>query len=105
MCIVQAKYISKNGSADWGNCNATSADTLNLECVTTFSGAEIGQTYYSGFRIMYPSGSRYWFYSPNIIASSVETFVSTNFKNLAPGTYTLDLVEIYTASNSRVCTG
>lgn len=106
MCQIQAKYFTKNGSADWGNCAALPEDRINVEAVVTFSGSEIGKEYKCELKIKTQIGEEYKIFTPLRPVGSTETFTSPDFPRPVPfGTYQLLWVTVYDAMGNTVCSG
>ncbi len=110
MCKVQAKYFTKAGTAEWGNCSLQLTDIVGVEAVVTFSGSELGKRYHISYGIKFPNGFLYFANSENQTVYGTETF---NLQLPAPGTpplvsgnYTLVNVEVREeGTNTLVCYG
>jgi hypothetical protein len=96
MPTVQSYYFTKNGSAEWGNCNVSSSDEIGAEAIVTFSGSEYGSRFYCQWVIRTPQGTDLFPFSQYVYATEVTaTFVNEQpFTGFITGTYTITRVDV-----------
>lgn len=78
MATVQSSYFTKNGSAEWGNCNAHNTDEIGCEAIVTFSGSELGKLYGINWIVLHPNGSNISYNSKHVTATATVTFQTQN---------------------------
>lgn len=95
MPIVQSYHFTKNGSAEWGNCNVNSTDEIGAEAVVTFIGSELGSRFYCQWVIRTPEGTDIYPFSKYVYVQATVTFVNeTSFTGFTAGIYTITRVNV-----------
>jgi len=110
MCIIQAGYFTKNGSAISGSsCNVYANDKINEDIIATFSASELNINYVAFMKIKRPDNIIVEINtSPIKVTSTTETFIFADWATPIPnlGTFTILESMIYNDDNGYlVCSG
>lgn len=106
MCNLKYGYFAKSDGTDIPNCTVMPTESVQIRCVASFSGAEVGQQYYARLMAWMPSGSPYVHFTPNVAVSANHIFSSPNLPiSDATGIWETYGFEIYDASGAWQCSG
>ena len=90
-CTIQGIYFVRNHSVEWGSCEVSPTDSIEIEMDVTFGADDVGKTYEVHFTYTPPDGGNYLYTFPDyaVTSSGTFSFITPAFTPAA-GTYKIN---------------